>query len=319
MMLRCAILDDYQNVALGFADWGRLASRVEVRVFNEHFEERDALVAAIGGCEIVVAMRERTPFDRSLFERLPKLKLLVTTGERNASIDLAAAAAQGVVVSATASHPSGTGELTWGLILALTRHIPDEYAHLRAGGRWQTSVGTDLAGRRLGIIGLGRIGSHVARVGKAFGMQVEAWSRSLGADKCAAAGVALAGSLDALLAAADIVTIHVPLNAGSRGLLGADQLRRMKPTALLVNTSRGPIVDETALLAALRERRIAGAALDVFEREPLPADHPLRSTDHLVVTPHLGYVTEDTYRQYFTHAVEDIAAWLDGAPLRTLA
>jgi phosphoglycerate dehydrogenase-like enzyme len=318
-MLRCAVLDDYQNVALGFADWGKLASRVEVRVFNEHFTEPGALAAAIGDCEIVVIMRERTPFDRSLFERLPKLKLLVTTGQRNASIDLAAAAARGVVVCGTASHPSGTGELTWGLILALARHIPDEHARVRAGGRWQTSIGMDLAGRRLGIIGLGRIGAHVARVGNAFGMQVQAWSRSLSADKCAAAGVALAASLDALLADSDVVTIHVPLNAGSRGLIGAAQLGRMKPTALLVNTSRGPIVDEAALLAALRAGRIAGAGLDVYEPEPLPADHPLRSAGRLVTTPHLGYVTEDTYRQYFTHAVEDIAAWLNGAPVRTLS
>jgi phosphoglycerate dehydrogenase-like enzyme len=263
-------------------------------------------------------MRERTPFPRSLFARLPKLKLLVTTGMRNAAIDLAAAAEHGVTVCGTGSHGPETAELTWALILAFARHIPLEYGQLRSGGRWQSSVGMDLKGARLGVLGLGRLGSQVARIGKAFGMQVQAWSQNLTAEKRAAEGVEFAASLENLLSSADVLTIHLILSKRTRGMLGDAQLRLMKPNALLVNTSRGPIVDEAALVAALRARRIAGAALDVFEHEPLPAGHPFRHLDNVLATPHIGYVTDASYRIYFSGVVEDIAGWLAGKPVREL-
>lgn len=315
-MPACAILDDYQGAARRFGDWDRIAGRLDIRIYSDHFETDDEVVAAVSDCVVVVIMRERTPFGRSLFARLPNLKLLATTGRKNAAIDLAAAAEHGVSVCSTGSFPTGTAELTWGLILSLARHIPLEYGNLRAGGRWQSTVGMDLCGRKLGIIGLGAIGEQVARVGKAFGMQVQAWSRNLSADRCKAAGVEFAGSLDALLSTSEIITIHVPLSERTRGLIGDAELRRMKSSALLVNTSRGPIVDETALIDALVHRRIAGAGLDVYEREPLPPDHPFRRLDNVVATPHIGYVTEETYRVYFGDVVANIAAWLDGKPLR---
>lgn len=319
MTLRCAVLDDYQDVALSMADWTPLAGEVEVSPLRRHLDDPDELVAAIADCQIVVAMRERTPFGADLLARLPELRLLVTTGMRNASIDLAAAAAHGVTVCGTAGASEPTVELTWALVLGLARHVVTENTALRDGGPWQSTVGVDLAGRRLGVLGLGRIGSRVARVGSAFGMDVMAWSPNLTAERAAAEGVTLAPSMAELLATSDVVSIHLVLGERTRGLLGAGELALMKPTAYLVNTSRAAIVDTDALVAALRDGRIAGAGLDVFDTEPLPACHPLRSLPTVLATPHLGYVSERNYREnYFPQVVEDIAAYLAGSPIRTL-
>jgi phosphoglycerate dehydrogenase-like enzyme len=318
MKPRCAILDDYQRVALSIADWTPLADRVDVQAFARHFDTDDELVAAIGDCAIAVAMRERTPFPRRLIARLPNLELLVTTGMRNASIDVAAAADHGVVVCGTPTAGQPAAELTWALILALLRRLPQENAAFRADGPWQSTLGHDLAGKTLGVIGLGKLGTRVAAVARAFGMNVTAWSRNLTADRCRDAGVTLAGSLDALLESADIVTLHIVLSGRTHGLLGERELRRMKPTAVLINTSRGPLVDERALIAALSAGTIAGAGLDVFDIEPLPPNHPFRRLPNVLATPHLGYVTAENYRALYGGAVEDIAAWLDGAPLRVL-
>jgi phosphoglycerate dehydrogenase-like enzyme len=316
---RCAILDDYQNVALSLGDWASLGSEVEVKVFNEHIADHGKLAAALTDFDIVVAMRERTPFDAALIKALPKLKLLVTTGPRNLSIDVAACEAQGITVSGTGSIAGTTVELAWALILSLARNIPAEVADFRAGAKWQPRISLDLAGRRLGIIGFGRLGARVARVGAAFGMDVVAWTPNLTDERVKAEGVGRAGSLDELLKTSDFVTIHVVLNASTRGMIGARELGLMKPTAYLVNTSRGPIVDEAALVSALEGKRIAGAGLDVFDVEPLPAGHPFRRLDNLIATPHIGYVTDGTYRVFFKNIVEDIAAWLKGAPVRVIA
>lgn len=317
-MISCAVLDDYQNAATSVADWRVLADKVSVRVFNEHFFDRAELARALSGFEIVVAMRERTPFDAWLFEHLPKLKLLVTTGMRNASIDLDAAARKGVQVCGTGSFGGATSELTWGLIHALTRDIPGEVNRFRQGGKWQTGLGHSLLGKSLGVIGMGNLGERVARVGLAFGMHVSGWSRSLTPLRCAEIGVRHAGTLDDLLRNSDIVTLHVTLNAQSRGLIGAREFGLMRRSAHLVNTSRGPVVDEAALIHALRTGQIAGAAVDVYEEEPLPLDHPFRSLDRLIATPHIGYVTEEGYRVFYGQAVEDISAWLAGTPARIL-
>jgi phosphoglycerate dehydrogenase-like enzyme len=316
-MLRCVVLDDYQNVALKFGDWAKLKGRVEPQIVTEHIADRERLVATLDAAAIVIAMRERTPFDRALLERLPDLKLLVTTGMRNAAIDLAAATARGITVCGTESSPGATAELTWGLILALMRHIPREAAGMR-NGKWQRTVGREVAGRRLGIIGLGKLGTRVAKVGLAFGMQVVAWSRNLTPERCDEIGVDHAGSLENLLRSADVVTIHLVLSERTRGLIKARELELMKREAILINTSRGPIVDEQALIDALRAQRIAGAGLDVYGREPLPPDHAFRSLDNVIATPHLGYVTEEGYRLFYGQAVDDIAAWLDGKPVRVL-
>lgn len=318
-MLTCAILDDYQGVGPTMADWSGLLDRVKLRDLDATFEIRDALVDAIQDCEIVVLMRERTPFPADLFARLPRLKLLVTSGMRNAAIDLAAARAHGVTVCGTASHPEPPVELTWALILGLARHLVPEVQALRSGGPWQSSVGRDLAGRRLGLLGLGKTGARVARIGQAFGMRVSAWSQNLTADRAATEGVALAPSLEALLEDSDVVSIHLVLGDRTRGLVDAAALSRMRPDAYLINTSRAAIVDEAALIAALRENRIAGAGLDVFETEPLPPDSLWRRLPNVLATPHLGYVTERNYRTYFPEIVEDISAYLDGAPIRVLA
>jgi phosphoglycerate dehydrogenase-like enzyme len=318
-MLRCVSLDDYQDVTRKFGDWNRIADKVELLVLTDHIHEKHAVAKALADADIVIAMRERTQFDRALFERLPKLKLLVTTGIRNAAIDMNAAAERGVTVCGTGLSPSPTAELTWGLIHALLRHIPLEYESLRRGGKWQLTVGRELAGKHLGVIGLGRLGSRVARVGLAFGMKVSAWSKNLTVERCDEIGVALAGSLDELLRTSDIATIHLVLSDRTRGLIGARELGLMKPTALLINTSRGPIVDETALIATLKGKQIAGAGLDVFDQEPLPSGHSFRTLDNVVATPHLGYVTEETYRICYGEAVENIAAWLAGKPLRVIA
>lgn len=318
-MIRCVVLDDYQDAARRFADWSVLGEDVELVVLRQHLSG-DALAEALQGAAVVVAMRERTPFDAATLAHLPDLRLLVTTGSVNASIDLEAAAARGVTVCATTSVPHPAAELTWGLLLGLARSIPREDARFHRGELpWQASVGLDLAGRTIGIVGLGRIGQRVARYARAFDMRVIAWSRSLTEERCAEHGAELAPGLDALLADADVVTLHVALGPGTQGMIGARELSLMKPSALLVNTSRGALVDEMALLEALRTGRIAGAALDVFREEPLPADHPLRGAPNLVATPHLGYVTADNYGRYFRDAVEDIQAWLQGRPIRVLA
>ncbi|MFC4807801.1 D-2-hydroxyacid dehydrogenase family protein [Paenibacillus sp. GCM10023250] len=317
-MMKCAVLDDYQQVAMSMADWSVVADRVQVEVFHRHFDDEEELAAAIADCEIVVIMRERTPFRRSLFERLPRLKLLVTTGMRNASVDLAAASERGIVVCGTRGGGEGTTELTWALILGLARKLVQENESLRGGGPWQQSIGADLTGKRLGLLGLGHIGSNVARIGQAFGMEVAAWSQNLTADKAEAAGVRLASSKDELLANCDIVSIHLVLGDRTRGLLGARELGLMKPTAYLINTSRAPIVDREALIAALREGRIAGAGLDVFETEPLPADDPFRSLPNVLATPHIGYVTEAAYRGFFRGVVADIEGYLSGSPVNVL-
>jgi len=315
-MIRVAVLDDYQHVALQMADWSALPADVEVQVFSDHLTDHDALVERLTGFEIIMAMRERTPFQRSLLERLPQLRLLTTTGMRNAAIDLQAAADHHVVVCGTGGVLSPTAELTWGLILALLRHIPREDQATRSG-QWQVSMGLGLQGKVLGVIGLGNLGSQVARVGKAFQMSVLAWSQNLTQERADQVGATLVGK-DELLAQSDLVSIHLVLSARTRGLLGARELGLMKPSAYLVNTSRGPIVDEPALVTALQGKTIAGAALDVFDEEPLPLDHPLRRLENTVITPHLGYVTTETYRIFFEQTVENIRAFLNGAPVRVI-
>lgn len=318
MTLRCAVLDDHQGVALSMADWSPLEGRVEVRVLRRRIADPDELAAEIGDCEIVVAMRERTPFGAGLLRRLPRLRLLVTTGRRNASIDLEAAEAAGVTVCGTSSAVHPTAELTWALILGLARHLPTEERAFREGGPWQSTVGTDLDGRTLGVLGLGRIGGRVARVATAFGMDVLAWSENLTEERAAEAGARLARGKEELLDGSDIVSVHLQLSERTRGLLGEEELRAMRPHAYLVNTSRAAIIDRAALLRALREGWIAGAGLDVFDTEPVPADDPLRTLPNVLATPHLGYVTERNYRTFYGEAVEDIAAFLDGEPVRLL-
>jgi phosphoglycerate dehydrogenase-like enzyme len=315
-MSRVAILDDYQDVARRMADWTSLPAGTDLVVFRDHLADLEALAGRLADFDAVIAMRERTPFSRALLERLPKLKLLITTGMRNASIDVGAAVERGVVVCGTAGLPYPTAELAWGLILALFRRIPVEDRATREG-RWQVSCGLGLNGKTLGVLGLGGLGSRVARVGRAFEMEVIAWSQNLTTARAAAGGATLVGK-DDLLARSDVLTIHLVLGDRTRGLIGARELSQMKRTAYLVNTSRGPIVDEAALVAALRAGTIAGAGLDVYDEEPLPLDHPLRTLPNTVITPHLGYVTEETYRVFYGQALEDVKAWLAGQPVRVL-
>ena len=315
-MVRIAVLDDYQNVALQMADWTVLGKDAEIVVFNDHVADPAQSIERLRDFDVVCLMRERTPMPRSTLEALPKLKLLVTTAMRNASVDLAAAAERGITVCGTGGVGHPTAELTWGLILALMRSIPFESQAMRDGG-WQTTLGRSLKGKTLGLIGLGTLGGQVARIGVAFGMEVLAWSQNLTARRAAEVGARLA-PLDELLIQADVVSIHVVLSGRTRGLLGAPELARMKPTAYLVNTSRGPIVDETALIDALENRRIAGAGIDVYGTEPLPATHRLRRLPNALLTPHLGYVTDDTYAVFYRDTVEDIRAWLDGKPIRVI-
>jgi phosphoglycerate dehydrogenase-like enzyme len=317
MPLRCAILDDYQNVALSMADWSKVDADIEIKVFNENLGSAANVIAALKDFAVVCAMRERTAFPRAVIEALPKLKLLITTGMRNASIDLAAAKANNVVVCGTPGFGNGTAAIATGLMLELARHIGYENARLKRGAAWQTTVGLDLEDMTLGLLGLGRLGSRMAEIGRAFKMNVIAWSQNLNPDKCRDAGADYV-SRDDLFRRADFLSIHVQLSERTRGLIGANELASMKNTACLINTSRGPIVDETALIAALRDKRIAGAGLDVFDVEPLPIDHPFRKLDNVVLTPHLGYVTEQNYRAYFAGTVEDIRAFLDGKPVRVL-
>jgi phosphoglycerate dehydrogenase-like enzyme len=317
MKYRCAILDDYQNVALTYADWSALAGEVEVKIFNEPFKGAEEVHRSLQGFQIIVIMRERTPFLRKTLEALPDLKLLITTGAGNKSIDLAAAAERGITVAGTGTFGNPTTGITFGLILELTRRIGFENARMKAGAPWQVTIGQDLEGLTLGIIGLGKLGKRVAGIAKAFGMHVIAWSPNLTPEACRDAGVGYA-SKEELLRTADIVTIHVQLGDRSRGLLGEKELALMKPTAYLINTARGPIVDEKALIAVLRDGRIAGAGLDVFDVEPLPVDHPLRKLDNVVLTPHLGYVSVQNYKVYYRDIVANIRAFLDGKPVKAI-
>ena len=312
--LRCAILDDYFKLALDVADWQKLSDRVDVSVFSHPFASEQAAASALADFEVICAMRERTAFPKSLFEGLPNLKLLLTSGMRNAAIDMEAAKARGIVIGGTQYSRDPTAPLTMGLILELTRGIGRENARMHAGEAWQTFAGVEIEGMTLGIVGLGKLGSRMAGIAKAFGMNVIAWSPNLTPEKCQAAGVGYA-TKEELFAKADIVTIHVVLSERSRGLVGRDDLARMKPTAFLVNTARGPIVDEQALLEALRQRRIAGAGIDVFAVEPLPVDHPFRKLDNVVLTPHLGYATEDGLRIHYGQMVEAIDAFTGGREL----
>ncbi len=314
--VRIAVLDDYQGVAEGFADWGRLPATTTLSVFHDTITEPEALVERLAPFDIICAMRERTPFPAALIARLPKLRLIVTTGMRNAAIDVAAAKRQGVLVCGTASPGHATAELTFGLILALARGLAPESQSMRAG-TWQEGVGRDLRGATLGVIGLGRLGAEVAGFGQAFGMTVIAWSENLTVERCASLGVARVEKKE-LLERADFVTIHTRLSERTRGLISAPDLALMKPDAYLVNTSRGPIVDWRTLLAALEAGRPAGAALDVYDEEPLAPDHPLRGSDKLLLTPHIGYVTRETYRVFYEETLEAVLAFLEGAPIRVI-
>jgi phosphoglycerate dehydrogenase-like enzyme len=314
--MRCAILDDYQNVALKMADWPAISKTVGIKVFNQWIPTAQ-VPAALKGFEIVCAMRERTRFSKQVLEALPDLRLLISTGMRNAAIDVKAANERGVVVCGTGGSGNPTAGIAIGLMLELTRHIGYENARLKAGAPWQTTIGIDLEGKTLGVVGLGKLGTRVANIAKAFGMNVIAWSQNLASEKCQEAGVTYASKED-LFRTADIVSIHLMLSDRSRGLIGAKELALMKPTAYLINTARAAIVDQAALLAVLTERRIAGAGLDVFETEPLPLDSPLRALDNVVITPHLGYVSVQAYEVYFREIVEDIRAFLDGKPMRVI-
>ncbi|MFB7442366.1 D-2-hydroxyacid dehydrogenase family protein [Streptomyces mirabilis] len=318
MQFRCAVLDDFQNVASACADWSTLSDRVEVVSFAEHFATEDELAAALADFDFVVTLRERVAFPESLLSRLPRLKLLIASGMRNSVIDYAAAKAGGVTVCGTQSSSTPPVELTWALLLGLARGIVQENNALRDGGPWQSTVGADLHSRTLGLLGLGKIGSRVAQVGLAFGMEVTAWSRHLTKERADEVGVELASSKEELLASSDFVSVHLALSDRTRGLLGAAELALLKPTAYLINTSRSAIVDQEALLAALHEGRIAGAGVDVFDVEPLPGNHPMRTAPRLLATPHLGYVSRANYARYYGQALEDIQAYLDGDPVRVL-
>ena len=307
--MKVAILDDYQDVALRLADWSAVARRAEITVFSDHVADPAAVVERLRPFDVVCVMRERTPLSRDILQQLPRLKLIASTGPRNAAIDMRAAAERGIVVTATGYESTPTIELSWALILASARHLAREAASVRAGG-WQTSIGVNLRGKCLGVIGLGNIGKEVARIALAFGMTVIAWSQNLTREIAGAAGATLVDK-DALFRQADIVTIHLILSRRTSGLVGAAELALMKPTAWLINTSRGPIVNQAALIEALHARRIAGAALDVFDAEPLPADHPFRTLENALATPHIGYVTEELYRTFYGDAAASIAAWLN--------
>lgn len=315
-MLRIALLDDYQGVALVAADWASLAADARVEAFRDHVTDEAALAERLRPFDVVMALRERTPFPRAVLEQLPNLKLLATAGMRNAAVDLRAATELGILVCGTGGSARATMELTWGLILALLRQIPREDRATRAG-RWQETVGIGLDGKVLGIIGLGNIGSQVAEVARAFHMRILAWSHNLTDARAAESGAERVAK-DDLLAQADIVTIHLVLSARTTGLIGRPELARMRPTTYLINTSRGPIVDERALVESLRQGMIAGAGLDVFDEEPLPPGHPLLDLPNVVVTPHLGYVTAETYRVFYGQTLENIRAFLAGAPQRVL-
>ncbi|MET8608554.1 D-2-hydroxyacid dehydrogenase family protein [Streptomyces rubiginosohelvolus] len=318
MKLRCAVIEDFQSVATTVVDWSSVTDDVEIVTFTEHLATVDEAAAALDGFDIVVTLRERVPFPAELFARLPRLRLLVASGMRNSVIDFDAARRHGVEVCGTASSSTPPVELTWALLLGLARGIVPEAGALRTGGPWQSTLGADLHGRRLGLLGLGKIGARVAQVGLAFGMDVVAWSRNLTKERTDEVGVGLAASKEDLLDSGDFVSVHLALGDRTRGLIGAAELARMRPTAYLINTSRAAIVDTDALLAALKAGTIAGAATDVFDVEPLPADDPVRTAPRLLATPHLGYVSRANYETYYGQAVENIRAFLDGQPLRRL-
>ena len=307
--MKVAILDDYQSVALRMADWSAVAAKAEITVFTDHLADPQAVVERLASFEVVCVMRERTPLPRDVLQRLPRLKLIASTGPRNASIDVKAAAELGITVTATGYRSTPTIEFTWALILASVRPIVKENEVLRQG-RWQTSLGEELGGKTLGVLGLGNIGSQVARIGRAFGMDVIAWNQNMTPEIAEAAGAKLV-SKEELFRRADIVTIHLVLSRRTRGLVGAAELGLMKPTARLINTSRGPIVDEASLIHVLRSRAIAAAAIDVFNEEPLPPEHPFRTLDNVLATPHIGYVTEDLYRTFYGDVASTISEWLD--------
>jgi len=315
--MKVAILDDYQNVALKLANWSAVVSRADITVFNDHLADPDAVVARLLPFDAICVMRERTPLPRDIIERMPRLKLIVSTGSRNASINMEAAKERGIRVTETGYRSTPTIEMTWALILASARHIVRESNSVRNGG-WQTSVGRELNGRILGVLGLGNIGGAVARIGLAFGMKVIAWSQNLTPEIAVAAGATLV-TKDELFRQADLVSIHLILSRRTRGLVGAADLALMKPTSWLINTSRGPIVDESALIQALTSRAIAGAALDVYDAEPLSPDHPFRTLDNVLATPHLGYVAEDLYRTFYGDTAISVSAWLDEIAVRNQA
>jgi D-3-phosphoglycerate dehydrogenase len=316
--LRCAILDDYFKLSLSIADWSKVEDRIDITVFEQPFANTEAAGSALKDFEIICAMRERTAFPRTLFAALPRLKLLITSGMRNAAIDMEAAKDHNVVLCGTQFGRDPTAPLTMGLILELTRNIGRENARMHEGQPWQKFVGHEIEGRTLGIIGLGKLGGKVAKLAQAFGMNVIAWSPNLTAERCKEVGVTYA-TKEQLFENADVITVHVVLGPRSRGIVGAADLARMKPTAYLVNTARGPIVDEAALLQTLQQKRIAGAAVDVFSVEPLPTDHPFRKLDNIVLTPHLGYATEESFSNHYTQMVEGIDTWFKGEPVRRLA
>ena len=316
-MTRLAILNDYQDAARSTADWTTLPRDVEITVFHEALPEDEAQrAAALQPFDVICMMRERTPMPRSLLERLPNLKLLTTTAMVNRQTDMAAARELGITVCGSGGAGNGTAELTWGLIIGLARHISAEHQNMK-DGRWQLTLGDDLIGHTLGLLGLGNIGARVAKVGQAFGMEVIAWSQNLTEERALEAGVRLV-SREELFAQADYLSIHLVLGDRSRGLVGAEDLARMKPTAYFINTSRGPIVQEAALVAALREHRIAGAGIDTYDVEPLPKDHPLLALDNVLLTPHLGFVTRDAYARFYGDTVENVAAFLKGEPIRVI-
>jgi phosphoglycerate dehydrogenase-like enzyme len=315
--MRLSILDDYQGVALDMADWSPVTNRaVEIAVERHPFADEDAVVRALADSELVAAMRERTPFPKSVVDRLPKMKLLITTGMRNASFDMAALRDRGVTVCGTGGGNEDTAELAWGLILGAARRIAEDHQFMRQGG-WQTRIGHRVAGKTLGLLGLGRLGSAVARVGLAFGMKAIAWSQNLTAERAAGQEVERVEK-DELFRRSDILSVHLVLSPRSRGLVGAHEIGLMKPTAILVNTSRGPICDTEAIIAALKEGRLAYAGFDVYDKEPLPIGHPLRTAPNVILTPHIGYVTEENYRSSYPQIVENVVAFLDGNPVRVI-
>jgi phosphoglycerate dehydrogenase-like enzyme len=318
MAYRCAILDDYQNVALQVADWSKIKGDVEIKVFNQSLGAPENVIAALKGFNIVCLMRERTLFQRDVISALPDLKLIVTSGARNAAIDVAAANERQIPVCGTETVGNPTAALTIGLMIELTRKIGYENHQLKAGARWQTTLGVELFGKTLGIVGFGKLGGKVATIAKALDMKVIAWSQNL-TEGAASAGGATLVSKEELFKQSDFITVHLQLSQRTRGLIGAAELAQMKPTAYFINTSRGPIVDEKALLTALQGKKIAGAGIDVYDVEPLPVDHPFRKLDNAVITPHLGYVTAENYRRFYGQMVDNIRGWLDGKPARVIA
>jgi len=306
---KIAVLDDYQNAALESADWSVLYQRADITVFQDHLADPEAVIERLMPFDVICVMRERSPLPRNIIERLPNLKLIASTGAGNASIDVAAASERGIAVVHTGYRSDPAIEFTWALILASVRHIVTESNSVRSGG-WQKTVGTDLRGKTLGVLGLGRIGSEVARIGRAFGMNLIAWSQNMTAQAAEAAGATLV-SKNQLFEQADILTIHLVLSSRTRGLIGAAELARMKPTARLINTSRGPIVEEQALISVLKKKQIAGAAIDVFDVEPLPPDHPFRALDNILATPHIAYVSQGLYKTFYEDTVSNIREWLD--------